>query len=272
MAYKHWTLDDIDWSAFEPEKVDPEILKIIKAASMVEYNGADYATYLCNVFPDDAEFQEEAKAWAVEEIQHGAALARWAELADPDFDFEQSFKRFTDGYSIPLDASKSVRGTRSGELVARCIVEVGTSSYYTALGDAAEEPVLIKICRLIAADELRHYKLFYTHLRRYLESEKIGKVKRALIALGRITETEDDELAYAYFAANGEGEVYDRKRWSEAYIQRAAGYYRPKHLNLGVAMTFKAAGLNPQGRLANWACRAGYWAMQRKAKGLKQAA
>ena len=77
MAYKHWTLDDIDWAAFEPEKVDPEILKIIKAASMVEYNGADYATYLCNVFPNDDEFQEAAKAWAVEEVQHGAALARW---------------------------------------------------------------------------------------------------------------------------------------------------------------------------------------------------
>ena len=272
MAYEHWSLDDIDWPAFEPAKVDQEILKIIKAASMVEYNGADYATYLCNVFPDDPEFQDAVNLWAEEEIQHGAALARWAELADSSFDFKSSFKRFTDGYSLPLDASTSVRGTRSGELVARCIVEVGTSSYYTALGDASEEPVLTKICRLIAADELRHYKLFYTHLKRYLESEKIGKVKRAMIALGRITETEDDELAYAYFAANGEGEVYDRKRWSKAYIQRAAGYYRPKHLNLGVAMTFKAAGLNPQGRLANWACRAGYWAVQRKAKGLKQAA
>lgn len=272
MAYEHWTLEDIDWSAFDPAKVDPEVLKIIKAASMVEYNGADYATYLCNVFPDDAQFQEVVKVWAEEEIQHGEVLARWATLADPDFDFEASFKRFKEGYSLPLDASSSVRGTRSGELVARCIVEVGTSSYYTALADASDEPVLIEICKQIAADELRHYKLFYTHLKRYLDSEKIGKVRRALIAFSRITETEDDELAYAYFAANGKGEDYDRKRWSKAYIQRACSYYRPKHLDLGVAMTFKAAGLNPRGRMAGWAARAGYWAMKRKAKGLKQAA
>ncbi len=272
MAYEHWTLDNIDWSAFEPDKVDPEILKIIKAASMVEYNGADYAKYLCNVFPDDSEFQEAVNQWAEEEIQHGAALARWAELADPGFNFERSFKRFTDGYSLPLDASTSVRGTRSGELVARCIVEVGTSSYYSALGDASDEPVLIQICKLIAADELRHYKLFYTHLRRYLETEKIGRIRRAIIAFSRITETEDDELAYAYFSSNSDGESYDRERWSKAYIQRACSYYRPKHLDLGVAMTFKAAGLNPRGRLAGWAARAGYWAMQRKAKGLKQAA
>ena len=75
---------------------------MVKAASLVEYNGADYATYLCNVFHDDDDFQAAAKAWAAEETQHGAALARWAALADPQFNFEASFKRFTDGYAIPL--------------------------------------------------------------------------------------------------------------------------------------------------------------------------
>ena len=137
MAAGHWRLEDVSWDRFQGDKVDPELLKVIKAASLVEFNGADYATYLCNVFQGDEEFQSAAKAWAEEEVQHGQALARWAELADPDFDFAASFKRFTDGYSIPLEAQSSVRGSRSGELVARCIVEVGTSSYYSALGEAA---------------------------------------------------------------------------------------------------------------------------------------
>ena len=61
-------------------------------------------------------------------------------------------------------AWRSSRGSRCGELVARCIVETGTSSYDTALMDAVEEPVLKEICRNIAADELRHYKLFYDHV------------------------------------------------------------------------------------------------------------
>ena len=74
MAGKHWTLDDIPWDRFDPDKVDPEILKVAKAASMVEYNGGDYATYLCNVFADDPAFQAAAKAWAAEEVQHGLAL------------------------------------------------------------------------------------------------------------------------------------------------------------------------------------------------------
>ena len=75
-------------------------------------------------------------------------------------------------------------------------VEVGTSSYYSALGEAAREPVLRDICKRIAADEFRHYTLFYRHLKRYLDKERIGRVRRVLVALGRITETEDDELAF----------------------------------------------------------------------------
>ena len=55
MAADHWSLDDIPWEKFDPSKVDPELVKIVKAASMVEYNGGDYATYLCNVFSDQPE-------------------------------------------------------------------------------------------------------------------------------------------------------------------------------------------------------------------------
>ena len=259
MTGGHWSLDDIPWERFDASKVDPELVKIVKAASMVEYNGGDYATYLCNVFVDDAEFQAAAKSWAVEEVQHGQALARWAKLADDSFDFDRSFGRFRDGYKISVEAADSIRGSRSGELVARCIVEVGTSSYYASLGATTEEPVLREICRHIAADELRHYKLFYTHLRRYLERENIGRWKRVAVALGRIGESEDDELAYAFYAANeNEATPYDRKTYGRAYMKRAYACYRQPQVQRAVAMIFKAAGLNPQGRAAGLAARAAY--------------
>jgi hypothetical protein len=145
-SIRDWTLDDIPWHLFDARKVDPDILKLVKAASLVEYNGGDYATYLCNVFSDDDEFQAAARAWANEEVRHGRALGRWAEMADESFDFEASFQTFLAGYRLPLEATASVRGSRSGELVARCMVEIGTSSYYTALAEAAEEPVLRAIC------------------------------------------------------------------------------------------------------------------------------
>ena len=263
-----WTLSDIPWSEFDASKVDTDILRIVKAASMVEYNGADYAAYLCNVFASDPQFQAAARDWADEEIQHGAALAEWARRADPSFDFDARFRRFVEGYRIPVKTERSVRGSRSGELVARCIVEVGTSSYYAAVGDATREPVLRHICRRIAADELRHYKLFYGYLKRYLVKERIGRLRRILVAAGRIGESEDDELAYAYYAANAESEPYDRKLWAEAHLSRIYLHYRPDHMRRAVAMIFKAAGLKPNGRLAQGASALGYRFMKRRASRL----
>src|SRR5437868_4408101 len=124
-----WTLDDIPWERFDPSKVDPELLRIVKAASLTEYDGGDYARFLARIFHDDPEFQETARRWGEEEIQHGRALARWASLADPRFDLDSVFRRFKAGYDNGLGGDASKRGSRSGEMIARCMVEIGTSSY-----------------------------------------------------------------------------------------------------------------------------------------------
>lgn len=244
---KRWTLDDIPWDQFDPSKVNADLLKIVKAASLVEYNASDYGAYLDNVFQGDANFRRAARTWVDEEIQHGKALGQWAKLADPSFDFDIAIQRFRDNFRIDVDANASIRGSRAGELIARCMVETGTSSYYSALAEAAEEPVLKAVCLKIAADELRHYKLFYTYLKGYLEQENMGLFGRMRVALGRISETEDDELACAYYAANAElGTPYDRLRYSREYLSRAYGYYRHHHMERVVAMVFKACGLRPQ--------------------------
>ena len=188
-------------------------------------------------------------------MQHGKALARWAKLADPDFDFEQRFADFSSKITLPVTADNSVRGSRCGELVARCMVEVGTSSYYTALREATDEPVLRDICRNIARDEIRHYKLFYTHLARYREIERLGVFRRILVGLGRISESEDDELAYAYHAANNNGEPYDRKKCVRAYMSRAYGFYRPHHIERIITLVFKAIGLTLHAKIAGWAAK-----------------
>jgi len=261
-----WSLDDIPWDRFDPARVDPRLVPLVKAASLVEANGAAYARHLCRVFADDRTFQQSAGAWGDEEVQHGAALARWASLADPAFDFDSAFARFRDGYRIDFDHDVSRRGSRSGEMIARCMVEIGTSSYYTALGEAAGEPVLAEICRRIAADELRHYRLFYKTACTYLTRERLGRWARLRVALGRIAESEDDELAYAYYAANETTAPYDRRRASRLYYRGAAALYRPHHVERAVAMTLKAVGLTPNGRLSRFASAAAWWALRLRAR------
>jgi hypothetical protein len=267
-----WTLDDIPWDRFDPRRLDPDLLRLAKAASLVEYNGAASAHHLCLVFADDPEFQAAARRWGAEEIQHGRALARWAALADPGFDFTAAFARFQAGFRVDFAAAVSRRGSRAGEMVARCVVEIGTSSYYTALREAAEEPVLQEICRHIAADELRHYRLFYKHLERLLGRERLGRWARLKVALARVAESQDDELAYAYYAANESGLPYERRRCSRAYARRAFALYRPHHVERGVAMLLKAAGLVPNGRLGLVASRLAWQAIRWRAARLARSA
>ena len=261
-----WTLETIWWDRFDASKVDPEILRNIKAAALVERNAQDYGVYLGRVFADDAAFRESVNGWVVEEIQHGMALGRWAQLADPGWDFDAAFARFRAGYKVPLEANASVRGSQAGEMMARCIVETGTSSYYSALKDAALEPVLKQVCAKIAADEFRHYKLFYAHLRRCLKRDRLSRWSRLRIGWGRLRESEDDELAYAYFAANEPADaVYDRKRSMQAYARRAYPLYRQSHVQRAMAMVLKAIGLQPQGWLNNLLTRIGLWFLSRSA-------
>ena len=85
----HWDLDSIPWHQFEHARVHPQLLAFARGACLVEFNADTYTDYLCRVFGDDAQLQSRIQIWGEEEKQHGLALRRWVELADPDFDFSR---------------------------------------------------------------------------------------------------------------------------------------------------------------------------------------
>jgi hypothetical protein len=261
-VYKQgWTMDDIHWSLLDPSRVDPTLLAAVKAAALVEYNAPDYVTYLKRVFagahPNTLLSIEQ---WGKEEAQHGRALGRWAELADPGFKLEDAFARFRKGY-IPAhftpEQDGSIRGSRRGEMIARCVVESGTSSYYSAIRDASEEPVLKEIAGRIAADEYRHYKLFYDILQEQ-PGPDLGFWRKLWIAIGRVRESDDDELAYSYYCANVPPEKeaitpYKRKKYSRLAGQTSMTVYHRHHVQKLVQMVVKVVGADPHGWLASLA-------------------
>ncbi len=265
MSLPHWDMNEIDYTKIDMSKVTPDLIKIVKAAALVEYNAVAYSSYLERVFADDPDFQAMSRCWATEEVQHGKSLGKWAECVDPAWKLEAAMAKFREGYKIEhINNETSVRGSRAGEMIARCMVETGTSSYYSAIGTSTDEPVLKEICAKIAGDEFRHYKLFYDTLNRYLRIENMGTVKRLKIALSRIAESEDDELSYAFFAANAnDNDVYDRKIWNREYMKRAYSYYQEPQVDRAVAMVMKACGLDPKGLVGKGASKAAWWLIQR---------
>ncbi|HUX78567.1 MAG TPA: ferritin-like domain-containing protein [Alphaproteobacteria bacterium] len=245
-----WKSEDIDWSLFDPQKVNPQILSVIKAGSVIEYNSSDYELYLKGVFAGDELFSREIEAWSKDEVKHGKVLAKWIKLADPSFDFEDRFKAYVQGFPIDVNATESIRGSRAAELLTRCMIEIGTSTFYTAVKDATDEPLLKQICRKIAADELRHYKLFYTHLQRYQAQEKLNLFKRFKVTMSRLLEDQDDELPYAYYIANNETAPYSRLHYTQAYGKAVYSLYQKNHVDSGASFFCKAIGVNPQGWIA----------------------
>ncbi|MDI2112965.1 ferritin-like domain-containing protein [Commensalibacter nepenthis] len=247
---KHWDMEQIKWDRFDPSLIDPKIVPLIKAASVVERNSVDYTVYLNNVFEHDAELRQLFQQWEVEEVQHGEVLGRWAMMADPSWNYQKSFDRFKEFYKIDLDTNSSIRGSHAGEFIARAMVEVGTSSYYSALVDYVKEPVLKEICRKIAGDEFRHYKLFYDCMKQYLPQDNLSKWARAKIAIGRIVESQDDELASAFHITNEpEGMPYNHKRCIALYMVNAMPLYQRHHVARVVNMVFKTIGWMPSMKL-----------------------
>jgi hypothetical protein len=250
-----WTLNDIPWDRFDRTKLEPALVAAVKAAALVESNADAYVDYLKRVFCSAGEQTlADIERWGREENQHGVALGRWGEMADPTFDFRSALARFQAGYRPHhFDETQlgSVRGSRRGEMIARCVVESGTSSFYSAIRDATGEPVLKEIAGRIAADEFRHYRLFYETLRAQDEPE-LSWWRRLLVAVGRVSESSDDELAYAYYCANvslaDESRIpYDRRRFARAYNAQAMRLYRRHHIGKLVQMVAKSVGANPQG-------------------------
>ena len=239
-----WTLDDIPWHRFDAGAVDADLLAVVKTAALVEANAADYVAYLDGVFADDPVFRAAVARWGIEEEQHGAALGRWAEVADPGFDFARALADFRAGYRIPQGVSQSIRGSRAGELVARQVVETGTSSFYSAIRDATAEPVLKAIAGRIAADEFAHYRLFASHFARYHAAAPLPLRTRLVVAATRFGEAEDDELGWAWFAANVRpGDPHATYRsgvHARAYAARALRLYRRRHVDNGVRMLLRA--------------------------------
>ncbi|HTT99777.1 MAG TPA: ferritin-like domain-containing protein [Rhizomicrobium sp.] len=250
-----WSLDDVQWSKFDASKVEPWLLTAIKGAALVEFNAPDYVSYLKRVFLDP-QTQALIEEWGAEESQHGRALGRWAEMADPSFNLKETFERFREGYRPPHftgDDEGSIRGSKRGEMISRCVVESGTSSYYSAIRDMCEEPVLKEIAGRIAADEYRHYKLFYETMNAQ-EEKDLPFWKKLIVAVGRINESDDDELSYAYYCAavpkSAETTTpYVRAQYAKESYKTILRIYRRHHVQRLAQMVSKACGADPQGRL-----------------------
>lgn len=190
---RHWSLDDIPWSAINRGAAENEALfYLVTAASLMESATDLYTENLIEFFHGDEQVTSWLEcSWLPEELQHGRALRRYVEVAWPDFDWEPAYRRFISEFRSFCDTA--LEPARSLEMASRCVVETGTASYYTALSRASPEPVLAHLTRRIVEDEIRHYKYFYRFFRKYRAAEHPGRAAVVAALWRRLRMTGGDD-------------------------------------------------------------------------------
>ncbi len=195
-----WSVDAVPYHALDRERVkdDTLLFNVIASASFVEITSDIYTRNLAEFFRGDSDVVDWlVRAWKGEELQHGLALKRYVETAWPDFDWDGAYRNFLAEF-LPYCAFEQFAPTPALEMVARCVVETGTATFYRALAEVNVEPVLTQIAAAISADEVRHYKHFYRFFRRYREREQTGRLAIARTLWARIGEVNSVDAFYAF--------------------------------------------------------------------------
>ena len=250
---QRWTIEDVPFARIDTAAVrdDRRLFELIAAASFIEISSDTYTRNLIEFYDGDAEVVAWLEhGWQHEELQHGAALRRYVETVWPDFDWERAYARFFDEYST-LCKTENFAETRALEMVSRCVVEAGTSSFYRMLADATSEPVLRTLASSISNDEVDHYKHFYRYFRRYAAAEQPSRVMVFRALLQRMAEVDAEDAACAFKhvrlvadpAAPFRKADYDAFRHDIRAIAR-----RHYHYEMAVKMLVKPLGLGGAAR------------------------
>lgn len=250
-----WSLNDIDFAAIDPELVrdDEAMFMLVCSASFMESGSDTYTGNLVARFAGDDEVGTWLREhWEPEELQHGRALEAYVRHVWPEFDWDAAYADFFADYSR-LCTMEELEPTGSQEMAARCIVEMGTTTYYQALNAACTEPVLRDLTWRIRCDEVRHYKNFHAFFHKYQQAEHLGRrhVLAALVRRALELRREDATIALRHVAVwrrrSQAGRVADAALASNARLIEQAYRLVSEHLpmELAVRMALKPLRLSP---------------------------
>jgi hypothetical protein len=245
-----WSLDDIAWDRIERDRIrdDDALFLLLASASFIESGSDTYTGNLVEHFADDAEVGTWLRThWEPEELQHGRALRTYVQLVWPEFDWAPAYAAFFADYAR-LCTMEELEPTHGQEMAARCIVEMGTTTYYQALHEAASEPVLRDLAWRIRCDEVRHYKHFHAFFQACQRRERLGRgpVLAALVRRAIELRSEDAKIALRHVTAwhwrGRRGAVP-----ADAELARQAYRVVSRHLpmELAVKMAIKPLCLSP---------------------------
>jgi hypothetical protein len=246
----HWSLDDLPLDCVEAERVRSreELFLLLAGASFAETASDLYTRNLVEQFHADREVSGWlAQQWEPQELQHGRALRAYVNRVWPEFDWQTAFAAFLAEHTQNC-TDDELEPSPGLEMAARCVVEMGTATYYRAIQVISDEPVLRRLAGLIQRDEIRHYKHFYAYFNKYnkVENNSRSIVFGALARRLRVILRSDVERGswYPYQARHAHASR-DGRDFRRAIARTTALVRRNYPAPMAVKMLLKPLSLPP---------------------------
>ena len=204
-----WRMEDISYAQIDRSLIegDEDLFYLLMSASFIETGSDTYAANLGEHYAGYPEIQHWLQGeWEHEELQHGAALRRYVETVWPSFPWQEAYDSFFAEYS-QLCTVEELFSDRRLEMVARCVVETGTTAYYHTLRELSHEPVLTQLLSQIRNDEIGHFKYFLAGFKSLQQQAPVGRMRIAGTLYSRLKELRDSDSDVALrhvFAHKGE--------------------------------------------------------------------
>lgn len=191
----HWRIEDIDFSAIDRSAIEynQDLFFLLMSASFIETGSDTYAANLAEhyaAWPEIAVWLKDQ--WESEELQHGRALRAYVEAVWPEFPWQQAYDSFFAEYS-QLCTMEELYPDQRLEMVARCVVETGTTAYYHTLRELSDEPVLSELLGNIRNDEVNHFKHFLKYFKELQQQAPVGRMRIAKALYGRLKELRESD-------------------------------------------------------------------------------
>jgi rubrerythrin len=253
-----WRLEDISFDAVNTASVrnDEFLFLMLASASFVEILAETYSGNLIEHFQGDEEVTDWLRTyWQKEENQHGRALKAYVQTVWPEFDWESAHRAFTEEYTA-LCTVEQLEAQPALELVARCVVETGTSTLYSAVSNYVQEPVLAQLLTNIKTDEVAHYTHFRRYFERYNAIDRHGALAVVATIWRRLREIggEDSYIAFKHvYAGRHPDQVFHKSDWHRysRQVKRLAHHHYP--YAMAVKMVIKPIPMmEPLKRLLEW--------------------
>ncbi len=234
---------DIDYNKINKENIkDNEFLfTILTIASFIEITSYIYDKNLSLFFKGEEQVVSWLNnTWEIEETQHGKALKKYINCVWPEFDYQEAYERFRKSY-LPLCKVEALEDSKAKEMLARMVVETGTSTAYQAIAHYAKdlnEPVLEHLVKLISKDEVYHYEKFEELFKYYKKQEQLSSTDIIKLLYKRAKEINSEDIKIAY-------EALERKQDYQEYmkeVQKFAKKYYP--YKMAIKMFMRPLGLS----------------------------